>query len=365
MPFNSDHFLHPDDSAALQALKSIPGFTSLMKGFMKEFSERSVKLRCLSSYVRLGEDQLPRYKEMLKPICEKLGIPVPELYLMMDVRPNAFTTGENEAFIVLTTGLLETIPERLIPTVLAHECGHIACHHVLYRTMGNILFGTVSGGLNLLPLGGLFTIPLQMAFYHWMRCSEYSADRAAVLVDGNAENTAELCMRLAGFDQDIHGEMNLEAFLNQAREYRELVKDDSGNKGMESMLLMNASHPFSAVRALEAMEWTDTDQYRQILAGTYVPPVKPAEPTQNPLFDLGFDLNDIFKGFEPKKETAKRSAPAKRICPSCGTENRPEAKFCMRCGTNLEPKKAVCPSCGEELTGEETFCPKCGTHLKA
>jgi Zn-dependent protease with chaperone function len=158
MPFNSNHFLHPDDSAALQALKSIPGFTSLMKGFMKEFSERSIKLRCLSSYVRLGEDQLPRYKEMLKPICEKLGIPVPELYLMMDVRPNAFTTGENEAFIVLTTGLLETIPERLIPTVLAHECGHIACHHVLYRTMGNILFGTVSGGLNLLPLGGLFLI---------------------------------------------------------------------------------------------------------------------------------------------------------------------------------------------------------------
>lgn len=361
MPFNSEHYLHPDDSSALEALKAIPGFSTLMKGFMKEFSERSVKLRCLSSYIRLGEDQLPRYREMLVPICEKLGIEVPELYLMMDVRPNAFTTGENKAFIVLTSGLLDALPDRLIPTVLAHECGHIACHHVLYRTMGNILFSIVGGSLNMIPFGGLITIPLQMAFYHWMRCSEYSADRAAVLCDGSAAPTAELCMRLAGFDMGIKGEMNMDAFLRQAQEYRELVKEDSGNRSMETMLLMNASHPFSALRALEAIEWSATKQYEQIVAGTYVPEPKAAETAQKSVFD--FSLDDFFKGLDPKKETPQKKTE-KKICPACGTENGADAMFCMHCGTPLTPKKNVCPSCGEELQGNESFCPKCGTKIE-
>jgi len=358
MAFNSEYFLHPDDSAALQALKAIPGFSHLMKGFMKEFSERQIRLRCLSSYIRLGENQLPKYKEMLKPICEKLGIDVPELYLMMDVRPNAFTAGENEPYIVLTSGLLEIIPEELIPTVLAHECGHIACHHVLYRTMGTILFGTLSGSLNVVPFGGLITLPLQMAFYHWMRCSEFSADRAAVLVDGSADKTAELCMRLAGFDQKIHGQMNLEAFLDQAREYRAQVKDDAGNKSMESLMLLNATHPFAALRALEALEWAETDQYKDILNGTYVPPVKEETPQKSII-----DFDEIFKIFEPEDKN-KKKAEDKLICPSCGTENKKGAKFCMHCGTSLEPVKLKCPSCGEELDGSETFCPKCGKRIK-
>ena len=80
--------------------------------------------------MRISEKQLPKYYHMLPPICEKLGIEVPELYLTMDGSPNAYTAGDTKPFIVMTTGLLKSLPEELIPTVLAHECGHIACHHV-------------------------------------------------------------------------------------------------------------------------------------------------------------------------------------------------------------------------------------------
>ena len=39
------------------------------------------------------------------------------------------TYGDTKPFIVITSGLFETLPDELIPTILAHECGHIACHH--------------------------------------------------------------------------------------------------------------------------------------------------------------------------------------------------------------------------------------------
>lgn len=77
---------------------------------------------------------MPEIYNMLSPICEKLGIDIPEIYLELDVVPNAYTYGDTKPFIVITSGLLETMPMELLPTVIAHECGHIACHHTLYTT---------------------------------------------------------------------------------------------------------------------------------------------------------------------------------------------------------------------------------------
>ena len=136
MPVNANVYTHELDRAALQTLKSIPGFTEVLKSFMKVWNEQVFYVQNMSTNLRISEKQLPKYYNMLPPICEKLGIEVPELYVEMNVVPNAYTSGDTKPFIVMTTGLLESMPEELIPSVLAHECGHIACHHVLYRTMG-------------------------------------------------------------------------------------------------------------------------------------------------------------------------------------------------------------------------------------
>ncbi len=62
----------------------------------------------------------------------------------MDVYPNAYTYGDTKPFIVITSGLFETFPDELIPTVIAHECGHILCHHTLYTTMGSAILNGAS-----------------------------------------------------------------------------------------------------------------------------------------------------------------------------------------------------------------------------
>jgi class 3 adenylate cyclase/tetratricopeptide (TPR) repeat protein len=48
-------------------------------------------------------------------------------------------------------------------------------------------------------------------------------------------------------------------------------------------------------------------------------------------------------------------------CPSCGTENRPEARFCLGCGAGLA---RVCPN-GHPVPAGAKFCDECGAALEA
>ena len=58
---------------------------------------------------------------------------------------------------------------------------------------------------------------------------------------------------------------------------------------------------------------------------------------------------------EPRPYTALMPA-----CPSCGTENPPEARFCSRCGSSLG---LACGRCGADLPPDARFCPSCGLEL--
>lgn len=264
MAINKNVFIHPLDKAALQALKAIPGFTQVLKLFMKFWSEENMHMENMAQKIRISEEQLPQYYNMLPPICEKLGIDIPDFYLELNPYPNAYTTGDTKATITITSGLLETIGEDLLPTVIAHECGHIACRHVLYTTMAQWI---LSKGTDLIykyiPVKGanFAIIPLLAGFSYWERCSEFSADRAAILCDGTPDKTIKLCMTLAGFDKDIKYAPNVEAFFNQAKEYKELINKNALNKARELYQFSFADHPVHSLRAFEANEWSSSEDF--------------------------------------------------------------------------------------------------------
>jgi predicted ATPase/class 3 adenylate cyclase len=47
-------------------------------------------------------------------------------------------------------------------------------------------------------------------------------------------------------------------------------------------------------------------------------------------------------------------------CPSCGADNRPDAKFCRECGAAIGGR---CPACGASNEPGQKFCDECGTVL--
>lgn len=104
-------FMHPEDAAALHQLESIPGFPSFVKSILSLGLETLQYGMNMASSVRLSEHQLPEIYRHLPPICEKLGIEVPEFYLSMDPNPNAWTFGDTRIFVTVTSGLLETMDD--------------------------------------------------------------------------------------------------------------------------------------------------------------------------------------------------------------------------------------------------------------
>lgn len=98
-----------------------------------------------------------------------------------------------------------------------------------------------------------------------MRCSEYSADRAAVIYDESAEKLIEMCMRFAGYKSDLIDTENKELFIQQAINYNDYVAGSGWNKTLEFFMLKDCTHPFNSVRAYEANKWTGSQQFNDAL----------------------------------------------------------------------------------------------------
>jgi hypothetical protein len=74
---NHHLFIHPDDAAALERLKSFPLLPTLVKTVFKVFDEQLQHGLNMANKIRLGPSQLPTLYNLLPPIVAKLKIPEP------------------------------------------------------------------------------------------------------------------------------------------------------------------------------------------------------------------------------------------------------------------------------------------------
>lgn len=100
----------------------------------------------------------PRLYRTVENLSITLGIPMPKVYIINDVAPNAFATGRNpqHAVVGATTGLLDIMTDRELDAVMAHEMGHVQNYDI---RVSMIAFGLVSA------IGILSDIVLRMLFY--------------------------------------------------------------------------------------------------------------------------------------------------------------------------------------------------------
>lgn len=287
-----NEYMHPEDAKALRELESIPGFPALVKKVLALGLEKLQYGINMASAIRLSPTQLPEIYNRLPPICEKLGIKEPEFYLSMDPYPNAWTFGDTKIFVTVTSGLLQQLNDEEIDAVIAHECGHIACRHVLYHSLARYI---LSGADNLGVLG-LLSIPIQLAILYWERKSELSCDRAGSLIT-SPEVVASTMARLSGGPIEITERIDLEEWARQADQYDAIRNDGLWNKTLQIYAIAQQNHPFAAVRVREILKWGKSEQYQRLM------------------------------GIKPTGTAGH--------CPNCGNAVDPAWKFCHYCGHKL------------------------------
>ena len=284
-------FVHPEDAAALEQLEAVPGCKLFVRKFLSVGAERLQYGMNMASSIRLSNTQLPKIYNHLPPICEKLGITEPELYLTMNPVPNAWTFGDTRIAITLTSGLVEAMTPEELDAVIAHECGHIILHHTLYLSIAWFL----ASGVGLVDALGALSEPIKLALYHWQRKAELSADRVSCLIT-SPETTARTIARLAGGPASITHQLNMEEWAQQAERYEKIRTDDNWNKTLQTLATAWLTHPFPAVRVREMLKWSDSDQYKRLSSRT----------------------------------------TSTHTCPNCGAEITCDWKYCRFCGALLD-----------------------------
>jgi Zn-dependent protease with chaperone function len=256
---------HPADRAALNTLRSIPGFDEVVRKIASFFGERGVRQIFLANAVRVSERQRPRLNALLTETLETLDWQQrPQLYVTQTPFMNAFAVGFEKPFIVINSAMLKELDEEERRFIIAHEMGHIMSGHTTYRTIALILMYV---GLQNLPfLAGIALLPFQLALLDWYRKSELSCDRAGLLA------TQDLNVAMGGFMKLAGGlaegdEANLDEFMEQAAEYE--LGGDTWDKIFKLFNTAFRDHPFNTVRAAELLRWQKTGEYDAILAGTY------------------------------------------------------------------------------------------------
>jgi heat shock protein HtpX len=170
----------------------------------------------------LTPEQAPELFAMTQRLAERAQMPMPRLWLVADMSPNAFATGRSpkHGVVAVNQGLLNMLDKREVEGVIAHELAHIANRDTLTMAItasiagaigmiaNMVQFAAMFGGLGgnsdeegMSPIAALalaFVAPLmamviQMAI---SRAREYEADKFAARLVGTGEGLSSALMKL-------------------------------------------------------------------------------------------------------------------------------------------------------------------------
>jgi heat shock protein HtpX len=147
-----------------------------------------------------------RVAPIVRGLAQRMGIPMPKLWIIPEESPNAFATGRSpsHASVAFTAGILRLMNDNEIEGVIAHELGHVLHRDILISSVAAMLAGTIMflsrmafwfGGsrddrdrgspiaaIAMMILGPIAALLIQMAI---SRSREYDADAASARYVGS------------------------------------------------------------------------------------------------------------------------------------------------------------------------------------
>jgi Zn-dependent protease with chaperone function len=260
-------YVHPADSRALAALRTIPGIDTALKKLLEVTGESAIRVIFTASAVKVTAKQCPDLYAKLQVACTTLGVDMPELFVQQSPVVNAFTGGVKRPVIVLHSSLIERLTDEEVLAVVAHEVGHIHAEHVLYLTAARLIEALASAALASAPVAAIVTQivsgTMRAALLAWARRAELSCDRAALLVTQDPHVIGRTMMKLCG--GTFASKVDYEEFLAQARDFQKNYDEKALDRFWADIITSGLSHPFPIWRVSEILKWVDSGEYKRLM----------------------------------------------------------------------------------------------------
>jgi heat shock protein HtpX len=106
----------------------------------------------------VSRDDLPRVYNIVERLSQKVGLPMPKVYLIPNDSPNAFATGRNpnHASVAVTQGILGLLNDEELEGVLAHELGHVRNRDILISSVAATIAGAITYLAHIAQFGMIF-----------------------------------------------------------------------------------------------------------------------------------------------------------------------------------------------------------------
>ena len=233
---------------------------AILMNFVSYFFSDKIALRS-SGAQPVTREQLPRLYQVMERLAAKARIPVPALYVVPDMAPNAFATGRspNHASVAVTEGLLQIMNDDELEGVIAHELSHVRNYDILTSSIA----ATIAAAVTFLSRFGMF-------FGGGSRDDDREGGGFAAI----------LMIFLAPFAAFL-----LQLFLSRTREY---AADETG--------VRMVGYPNGLISALEKL-----GAYNKRIPTTAISPSTSALCIVKPLFGAG-TLSSLFSTHPPLEE---------------------------------------------------------------
>jgi heat shock protein HtpX len=171
-------------------------------------------------------EQLPRAYEIVERLTQKIGLPMPKIYVIPTESPNAFATGRNpkHASVAVTHGILGLLNDEELEGVLAHELGHVGNRDILISSVAATIAGAITmlahmgrfamifgggrddrrgGGLSALFMLIVAPIAASLIQLAVSRSREYQADATGAHYTGNPYALASALQKLDAYSRRV------------------------------------------------------------------------------------------------------------------------------------------------------------------
>lgn len=131
-------------------------FAILMNFFSYWFSDKIVLAMHRAQPV--DENSNPRLYRIVYELSQKAGLPMPRIYIVPDMAPNAFATGRSpkHSAVVVTQGLLEIMNDEELRGVLSHELSHIKNRDILIGSIAATVATAIMMLANMVKWAAIF-----------------------------------------------------------------------------------------------------------------------------------------------------------------------------------------------------------------